>query len=446
MKRVTGFIEIAAILAFWSGSAWAGVEYDFTYVDAFQPDYDLRESYLFDINNQGVGCGWATDLPSYAGYSWSNPAGKVRLPFTYARGINGAGQIVGLDQVFDTVTETATTMPRAPGAVATPVALDINDHGVVVGYDETCLCSNSNHLLQIPFVWDAHGGSRSIPVPGAKELVKINNHDVAVGNIRGGSPDGFVFDLNAGRTVVLSAFFPSNPYPWTEAADINNFGMVSGTHRSDDAQSYHGFVWTEAAGATLLPHLNGLAALSVRPWALNDDGVVVGTAEISQHVWRAFTWDAAHGIRDLNALATLPPDFILDRAIGINDRGWIVGDGHFGPNWSSSQAFVLVPRVEVPLAVQPPGADVLRLRVLPNPVRDRATIEYAIAAPGAARISIFDVGGRNIATIVESGSTAMRQVSWDGRDATGRPVPAGAYVIRLESASGSIARRLAIVR
>ena len=55
------------------------------YVDAFQPDYDLRESFLWDINNQGMGCGWATDLPSYAGYYWSSSADKTRLPFTVGR-------------------------------------------------------------------------------------------------------------------------------------------------------------------------------------------------------------------------------------------------------------------------------------------------------------------------------------------------------------------------
>jgi probable HAF family extracellular repeat protein len=340
------FVTAVSAVAILATAAHAAIEYDFVYVDAFQPDYDLKESYLFDVNDQGEACGWATDLPSYAGFGWSLSSDKTRLPFSNARALNALGQVAGWDFVFDRATGITTTIPVAPGAVARPVALGMNDLGVVVGYDETCICSNSNRTLQIPFIWDREGGSRTIPVAGAKELVKINNQNVAVGNIRGGSPDGFVYDLASGRAIRLSTSFPANPYPWTEAAAINDRGVVTGRHRSDDAQSFHGFVWSEQSGATILPHPNGQALLDVWPWAINDGGRVVGMAEIADHVWRAFVWDAASGIRDLNTVVALPTNFILDRATAINDRGWIVGDGHFGPGWSSSQAFVLIPRVE----------------------------------------------------------------------------------------------------
>src|SRR6185436_3188953 len=99
-------------------------------------------------------------------------------------------------------------------------------------YAETCFCSNSDRVLQIPFVWDAANGSRAVPVPGAKELVKVNDANVAVGVIRGGSPDGFVYEIATGRTIRLQQFLPANPYPWTEAADINDLGVVTGIHRS----------------------------------------------------------------------------------------------------------------------------------------------------------------------------------------------------------------------
>ena len=424
----------------------APTEYDFVYVDAFQADYDLRESYLFDINDLGQGCGHATDLPSYSGYSWRMASDKTRLPFTLARGINLAGKVAGLNKVYDTVGGGLTTIPQVPGAVAPPVALDINDHDVVVGYAETCICSNSDHILQIPFIWDPVNGSRSIAVTGAKELVKVNNHEVAVGIIRGGSPDGFVYEIATGRTLRLSTYLPTNPYPWTEAADINDLGVVTGIHRSNDAQSYHGFVWTEAGGATLLPHFGGNVLLDVRPAALNDAGVVVGRAEVADFVWHAFTWDAAHGMRDLNALATPPAGFILDRALGINERGWIVGDGHFGPNWSSSQAFVLIPRGDAALAVTP-GPSALRLRLSPNPTAGTTTIEYALAAPGAARIGVYDLGGRRVAELDQPMREAgVHSARWDGRDRAGRPVPSGAYVVRLEAPGGSTTRMLAVVR
>jgi len=424
----------------------AAVEYDFVYVDAFQPDYDLREAYLLDLNNSGEGCGWATDLPTYAGYWWSQSGDKVRLPWSYVRAINDWGQITGYDQVFDRATGTATTIPVAPGAVARPIALDINDRGVVVGYDETCNCSNSDHVLQIPFVWDATGGVRTIAVPGAKELVKINDANVAVGNIRGGSPNGFVYELATGRTVLLEGFFAPTPYPWTEAAAINDLGMVTGIHRSADATTFGGFVWTEAAGATLLPHFGNQLDLNVRPAAINQGGAVVGRAEVSHQAWRAFIWDGTRGLRDLNALVTLPANFILDRALAINDRGWIAGDGHFGPTWSSSQAFVLIPRTESTTGVPsfPPGR--FDLSVAPNPATGSVVVQFAVPTTAAATIRIFDLNGRRVATVLDATVSAGRSMRWEGRDDDGRLVPSGTYLVRLESGGRSVTRRLAVVR
>jgi probable HAF family extracellular repeat protein len=443
--RATLLAACALVLAAGSARAAAVPEYDFLYVDAFQAGYDLREAYLFDLNNQGQACGHATDLPSYAGFSWSAAAGKTRIPFTLARGINEAGRIAGLNKVFDPATGALVTLPQVPGAPALPVALDINDRDLVVGYVETCICSNSNRVLQIPFVWDAVGGVRTIPVAGAKELVKVNDANVAVGNIRGGSRDGFVHEIDTGRTILLQAFLPPNDYPWTEAADINESGMVTGRHRGDDFSSFHGYVWTEAGGATLLPHLEGNPRLDVYPWALNDAGAVVGMAEIADHVWHAFVWDAAGGLRDLNTLVTPPPGFILDRALGINEQGWIVGDGHFGPAWSSSQAFVLIPQ-NIVLDVPPAGAKVA-LRLHPNPSSGPARIEYVSATGGTARIRVFDLRGREVASMVEADLPPGSHVArWDGRDAAGRAVPAGAYVVRVELGGEVVTGKLAIVR
>ena len=440
------FVTAVSAVAILATAAHAAIEYDFVYVDAFQPDYDLKESYLFDVNDQGEACGWATDLPSYAGFGWSLTSDKTRLPFSNARAMNALGQVAGWDFVFDRATGITTTIPVAPGAVARPVALGMNDLGVVVGYDETCICSNSNRTLQIPFIWDREGGSRTIPVAGAKELVKINNQNVAVGNIRGGSPDGFVYDLASGRAIRLSTSFPANPYPWTEAAAINDRGVVTGRHRSDDAQSFHGFVWSEQSGATILPHPNGQALLDVWPWAINDGGRVVGMAEIADHVWRAFVWDAASGIRDLNTVVALPTNFILDRATAINDRGWIVGDGHFGPGWSSSQAFVLIPRVESLVGLPSVGSEALDFRVSPNPSRGSVVIEMALAAEGDARVDVFDPRGRRVAQLLKNRVSGHQTLGWDGRDLKGRSVPSGTYLVRLETQGRAVIRRIAIIR
>lgn len=448
MKRSWLFAVFAlALLAPRGVFADPAIEYDFVLVDAFQSDYVLRESYLLGLNNLGEACGFATDLPSYAGFRWSAASDKTRVPLAYPRAINDLRQIVGGNQLYDVPNGTVTTIPLVPGAVATPMALDVNNRGVVVGYAETCFCSNSDRVLQIPFVWDAANGSRAVPVAGAKELVKVNDANVAVGVIRGGSPDGFVYEIATGRTIRLQQFLPANPYPWTEAADINDLGVVTGIHRSDDALSFHGFVWSEAAGATLLPHLFGDARLDVRPAALNEAGLVVGKAEVADHVFHAFAWDAVNGIRDLNSRVTLPANFVLDRALTINSRGWITGDGHFGPTWSTSQAFLLVPRVESTVDVPLSAGGGLALRVLPNPAHGPVEIDYALTREGPAHLTVFDVRGRRVAEFAEGTRAAgSHRVHWNVLDRDGRPVAPGAYLVRLDAGGERAVRRIAIVR
>ena len=70
----------------------------------------------------------------------------------------------------------------------------------------------------------------------------------------------------------------------------------------------------------------------------------------------------------------------------------------------------------------------------PNPFTRVTAVAYALPAGGAVRLGIFDVAGRRIATLVDGVQPAGRHVaSWDGRDASGFPVAAGVYLVRLES-------------
>lgn len=109
------------LLVLAAGAASADpVEYDFVYVDAFQSQYDLRECYLFDVNNHGQACGWATDLdsgriPNYSAFQWSAGNDKTKIPFLYARAINIAGKIAGWNHVFDPTSGSLVTIPQVPG-------------------------------------------------------------------------------------------------------------------------------------------------------------------------------------------------------------------------------------------------------------------------------------------------------------------------------------------
>ncbi len=66
-----------------------------------------------------------------------------------------------------------------------------------------------------------------------------------------------------------------------------------------------------------------------------------------------------------------------------------------------------------------------RLAASPNPARGPVTFAVPAAAGPGARIRVLDVAGREVRSLAASGSPG--QAVWDGRDAAGRPLPAGVY-------------------
>ena len=85
----------------------------------------------------------------------------------------------------------------------------------------------------------------------------------------------------------------------------------------------------------------------------------------------------------------------------------------------------------------------------PNPFGAHTTIEYSLANGQEISLKVYDLFGRQVATLVNgyqpSGDHA---VVWTGNDAQGRYLPNGMYVYRLESQDGRInlARSLMLAR
>jgi hypothetical protein len=94
---------------------------------------------------------------------------------------------------------------------------------------------------------------------------------------------------------------------------------------------------------------------------------------------------------------------------------------------------------------QPPLAP--RVSCRPNPFNPRTTITGTVPVAGHARLRIFDVRGRLVATLLEERREAGPvEVLWDGRDRGGRDVPGGVYMARLEVAGQVATGRLTLVR
>ena len=83
----------------------------------------------------------------------------------------------------------------------------------------------------------------------------------------------------------------------------------------------------------------------------------------------------------------------------------------------------------------------------PNPFNPVTTIGFSLPEAGAMNLVIYDALGRQVRTLVSGQAEAgVYSVAWDGRDAVGRPVASGVYVYRLTTASGTLVRRMTMIR
>jgi probable HAF family extracellular repeat protein len=94
--------------------------------------------------------------------------------------------------------------------------------------------------------------------------------------------------------------------------------------------------------------LGSLGGSSSTAYKVNNLGQIVGQATNSAGRGRAFIWDRNKGMRDLNALVN-EPDWVLNTAYDINEKGEIVGWGWYKGAYDF--AFILRPMAKPPAIV-----------------------------------------------------------------------------------------------
>jgi len=86
------------------------------------------------------------------------------------------------------------------------------------------------------------------------------------------------------------------------------------------------------------------------------------------------------------------------------------------------------------------------LGAVPNPARSRTAIRFLLEHEGRARLTVHDVSGRRVATLLEATLRAGEQeIGWDVRDGSGTRLPASVYFLRLETGHGVDAGRLIVL-
>jgi hypothetical protein len=93
-----------------------------------------------------------------------------------------------------------------------------------------------------------------------------------------------------------------------------------------------------------------------------------------------------------------------------------------------------------------PNATAL-LDAAPNPFNPSTTLRFSLASAGRIRLTVHDVAGRRVATLVDDDRGPGRYaVVWEGRDDMGRPVASGVYHYRLECEGFSETKRMTLLK
>lgn len=83
----------------------------------------------------------------------------------------------------------------------------------------------------------------------------------------------------------------------------------------------------------------------------------------------------------------------------------------------------------------------------PNPAQGAARLAYSIPRECGVEIRIVATDGRTVRTLYNGWQTAgPHQVSWDGRDQTGRPLGQGLYWARIRAGSESLSQKIVVLK
>ena len=160
---------------------------------------------------------------------------------------------------------------------------------------------------------------------------------------------------------------------------------------------------------------------------------------------------------EVRGVETLPSDveaWLVDEALGVRrdlrrEASYVLPTGPRGV----TKALKMVIGPLDYLAQEVPGAqfvpDQFELaQNFPNPFNPATTIRFGLPRPASVTVRIFDLLGREVATLVEQETlpAGFHVVTWDGRDRYGRAVASGVYLYRMEAGAFREIRKMVLVR
>jgi len=157
-----------------------------------------------------------------------------------------------------------------------------------------------------------------------------------------------------------------------------------------------------------------------------------------------FLGDPAHllGYREIEAHGGFASQNDIQAHFGLPGRSSadvrITWPGSGGSNLVQDVAGVAVPGyafiregIAPAVSAPAPAAAGLGWRVAPNPMRDRAVLQYAGPLRKGVRFEVLDVTGRRVTVLSPAPAGEGARATWNGRNSDGLPAAPGVYFVRV---------------
>ncbi|MFH0918786.1 MAG: FlgD immunoglobulin-like domain containing protein [Fibrobacterota bacterium] len=82
----------------------------------------------------------------------------------------------------------------------------------------------------------------------------------------------------------------------------------------------------------------------------------------------------------------------------------------------------------------------------PNPCVNGTVFSVMLPASSRAILGLYTLQGKRVRTLAEGLAAGSHSVAWDGKDASGKPIPNGMYVCRLMAGARTLVKKVVVAR
>jgi hypothetical protein len=164
-------------------------------------------------------------------------------------------------------------------------------------------------------------------------------------------------------------------------------------------------------------------------------------------VYRALTWitlDRSHG--------SVPQGSSDDIEVILDTRGLPLDtyEAEIVISHNAGDPVVVPVTLIVESDLSAIGDDSARLvlaRNQPNPFNPRTTISFTLPAADRVNLSVYDVRGRRVRTLLDGGlSAGTHFVIWEGKNDAGQNLASGVYFYHLHTATESLSKKMLLLK